>query len=651
MADTGDLDDLHSCTVGGEEKLNAEGEIAVARLAMDGGDLPHAATHVGNALADAPQLPEAHEALAELAAHAGGPEAALALYPMERPYIGAATARAHLLAAAARWDEAVRLLAEIIRTEPGRHWSHVAWLSRADLGRLVTPEAAAHAISRIVGSGLPDPFPEVLRTSLRPFYAAVRTVLAGHSGHPLLLSMTSGLARRYGDHEDAIAWARSAAELDPSHMSAVMLGYALRAAGRADEAITVWERELSRDPSDLSLHVDVAELYAATGRPELGLPWAERAVAADPDDPLVVPALLGIRFSVDGEQAHLLALADHLREHPEHSYAAAVLERHSDGLPWLSRVGGAREATINAMHQFLESPDSKSHHEIEMVTSGVEAPSAVVTLLQSFPNAQVSFQSVPEPDPREPLCPVRTRVWRYEGFVARPAVAAPSAQAQSAVQAVAEVRWPTLPAAYDHAVRLAVLPIDELLGVLVHPPKPREDEQGRYLAAHLPELWIRAVQVFACLGIAHHGTDAPWPESERRQILHDLLMGPEDWVTEAAGTALLAIAWSDPSTREDIGRLLVERMLAACEAYRSRPVEVLPTLCALVRSCPWLDDRFRSLAADFLEIVRRDDELPEPPEAAELRTGLADAAREASEARTATDEKPVRRGLFRRRRR
>ncbi|SEL66280.1 hypothetical protein [Streptacidiphilus jiangxiensis] len=653
MADSGDIDGLHSCSVGGADRLDAEGEIAVARLAMDSGELAHAAAHLANAIATLPTLPEAHEALGELAARAGGADEALALFPMERPYIGAVAARANLLAACGRWDQAVRLLAEVVATEPGRPWSEVAWLSRADLAELVDPKVLAQAVGRIVGSGLPDPFPEVLCTSLRPFYAAVRSVTAAHPRQAMLLSMASGLARRYGDHEESIAWARAAVAVEPSHMGAVMLGYALRAAGRPDEAIAVWTDELSRDPADLSLHVDVAELYAATGRPELGLPWAEKAVAADASDPLVVPALFGIRFSVDQDPAHLLALADHLREHPDHGYASTVLAQHSSGRPWLAGVSPAREATTNALRQFLRSPDIGPDHRLSVVTSAVEAPSSALTLLQAFPNAELEFRSIPRPDPRQPLSPVTTRIWRYRGSVAEPAVPAPSAQAQEAVRAVAEYAWPSLPAAYDHAVRLATVPPADLLGVLAHPPLPREDDQGRVLAANAPDLWVRAVQTFACLGIAHHGTDGPWPESERRQILTDLLMGPEDWVTEAAGLALVAVAWSDPATREDVGHLLVERLLGAAKAFETRPVEVLPTLCALVAACPWLDTTFLDLAATVADAVRRSEEQPEssanpanpeePEEPEEPEASEAPVPRES--------EVPKRWSLFRRSRR
>ncbi|MDQ3789800.1 MAG: tetratricopeptide repeat protein, partial [Actinomycetota bacterium] len=158
--------------------------------------------------------------------------------------------------------------------------------------------------------------------------------------------------------------------------------------------------------------------------------------------------------------------------------------------------------------------------------------------------------------------------------------------------------------AYDRAVVLSALDPRDLLGVLVHPPLPPDDEIGRALARHAPQLWVRAVQVWACLGLAHHRTDQPWPSSRRRELLSDLLNGPEDWVSEAAGLALVATAWAEPTTRADVQKLVVRRMLDAAKAQQTREVTVLASLCELVLAVPELDDRFAALARDVLAAER-----------------------------------------------
>ncbi|WP_316526665.1 tetratricopeptide repeat protein [Kitasatospora brasiliensis] len=584
-----------------DERLTAEGEVAVARLAIDSGELTHAAEHLGDAILADPQLPELHEALAELCAAAGGPAAARELFPLDGPvYLGTAVCRAHVEAAAGDWDAAVGLLAHAIQHEPARPWAHAAWLAREDLPALVDPDTVAQAVARASGS-LPDPLPAEPADAIRPFHDFVQAVVAHHGGHVPLLAMASGLTRRLGDTARAVELADRAHRSAPGYLPAVMLGNALRSDGRPEQALAVWEAELERSAADRDgagsyLAVDVAELYAALDRPAEGLPWLDRVLAAEPDHPKAGPARYGLRHALDGDPAHLLGLADHHRAHPEHEYAQELLERLSHREPWLGLVAGTTEATVNVLHQVLAAPDTDRDTEIECAASTVEPPSSVLAVRLALPRSSVSYQAVGEPDPRLPLIEPTTRIWAWEGTEARPAVAPPAPRSAELVRATAEIFWPTVPAAYDQAVRLAGLPLDDLLGVLVHPPMPREDELGRALLAHQPELWVRAVQVFACLGIAHHRTDQPWEGSERRRVLRDLLLGPEDWVVEAAGFALVAIGWTQSQTRPDVADLLRQRLHHGARARRTRVVTILRSLSALVLVAPWMSEQDRELA-------------------------------------------------------
>ncbi|MFH8379329.1 tetratricopeptide repeat protein [Kitasatospora sp. NPDC018058] len=589
----------------GDDRLAAEGEVAVARLAIDSGDLAHAADHLSDAILSDPQLPELHEALAELCAAAGGPAAARELFPLDgEVYLGTVVCRAHVEAAAGDWDSAVGLLASAIQHEPARPWAHTAWLAREDLPALVDPDAVAQAVARAAGA-LPDRLSVELAHAVRPFDDFVQAVLARNGEHALLLAMASGLTRRLGATARAVELAQRAHRSAPGYLPSVMLGNALRSDGRPEAALAVWEAELAReapekDNSSSYLAVDVAELYGTLGRPADGLPWLDQVLATAPDHPKAAPARYGLRHAIDGDPAHLLGLADHHRAHPDHEYAQDLLERLSHREPWLGMVSGATEATVNVLHQVLGAEGTGRDTEIDCTASAVEPPSSVLAVHLALPRSTVSYQSVGEPDPRLPLTEPTTRIWAWDGTDPRPAVAPPAPASAELVRATAEIVWPTIPAAYDHAVRLAGLPLDELLGVLVHPPLPREDDLGRALLAHQPELWVRAVQSFACLGIAHHRTDQPWEGSERRRVLRDLLLGPEDWVVEAAGFALVAIGWTHPETRADIAELLRQRLEYSARASRSRAVTILRSLAALALAAPWTEPADRDLARHLL---------------------------------------------------
>ena len=208
------------------------------------------------------------------------------------------------------------------------------------------------------------------------------------------------------------------------------------------------------------------------------------------------------------------------------------------------------------------------------------------TAISTAPGLRIEVVGAPEPDPREPRRASAQRLWHYADDVPTPALPAPSATAVERIGQVAHPAWAHPPAAYDAAVGLAGLDLDDLLGLLVHPPAAPANAVGRLLAAHDPSVWVRGVQVWACLGLLHHRTDEPWEGSTRRRVLLDLIWGVEDWVTEAALFALVTAAWVDPSVRSDVARVVAERLADAAAVARSRPVPIAASLAHLALAAP-----------------------------------------------------------------
>ena len=79
------------------------------------------------------------------------------------------------------------------------------------------------------------------------------------------------------------------------------------------------------------------------------------------------------------------------------------------------------EATVNLLHNLLASPSATPDGVHRIAVSRLEPPSALLALRLAFPAAEVSHDTVPEPDPRLPLRPVGTAVWAWRGTDARPA--------------------------------------------------------------------------------------------------------------------------------------------------------------------------------------------------------------------------------------
>ncbi|MET7967808.1 tetratricopeptide repeat protein [Micromonospora sp. NPDC005305] len=568
--------------------LSAEEELALARLALAEGDLRHAAEHVAAALVRAPTLPEVHETLARLAAASGGD---LDLFPLgHHAFVGAVVARAHLLAAAGRPAEGLDLLAAATGYAPAVEWAAVPWVTAPDLPERLDPERTARILMQVCATA-PDPVPRRLRDPLRPYLTLARNAVAVHPAHPLLLGAASALARRLGEIALAVTWASRGVRAQPTKLGEVWLGYAYRSAGRTRDALAALQRAVALDPDDLAVYADIAGTLADHGRLDEALDWIDRALAKDPTFDCAVHTAHRLRFQRDGDVAHLVALADFVRDHPDDTHEHGDLAECCRGRPWLGQVTPAGGPVLDALRQALAADAP-----VAVRLDGLEPPSAMRTAAVAAPGLAVEVAAVADPDPREPRRATTCQLWRYDGTVAAPTLPTPSAEAAERIRQLAHPAWPHPPAAYDAAVGLATLDLADLLGVLLHPPAAPATALGRVLAGQDPSLWVRCVQVWACLGLLHHRTDEPWDGSTRRRVLLELLWGVEDWITEAAMFALVTAAWVDPAVRTDVARVAAERLADVAAVARERPVPIAVSLAHLALATPDLDPSARAVA-------------------------------------------------------
>jgi tetratricopeptide (TPR) repeat protein len=574
-----------------DPKLAAEGELAMARLALDDREYDHAAKHLAGAVGCAPDLPEVHEALADLLRRVG--PRVLDLFPVDGDvYIGTVVARAHLSAAIGQPGEALALLVSATRYEPGLPWAAVPWVEAPDLPGRLDAEVLLRTFVGLAGA-LPDPVPEPDRPPLLPYLTLARHAVHAHGQDGPMLGAASAVGRRLGAFDEAVAWGEQAVGVAPSMMTEIWLGYAYRAANRPDDAIGAWRRALVHDPMNLSIYADVANLLADMGRMDDAIAWTEQALQIDPGYDCAVHTAQALRFRRDGDVDHLVALADFMREHPQESHEHNDLEQVCRDLDWLGTVAAPSEASINVLGQLLES--GKPVTGARMAITDLEVPSAITLLQRLFPGMTVDFTTVSEPDLRRPVAQVGVQLWTYDGTDARPAVPAPSAEAVDGVSALTSYHLSHPAAAYDRAITLSDLPVEDLLGLLVRPPDAPEGPFRRY-----PALWAKCAQTWACLGILHHRPDEPWPTSTRRRILADIVYGVEDWTTETALYGLIVAAWVDPAARTDVRDLVAGRFHAALQAYERRPVTIIQSLASLTLATPRMHPALRERARAVL---------------------------------------------------
>jgi tetratricopeptide (TPR) repeat protein len=569
-----------------DPRRSAHEELTLARQAVDTGDLRHAAGHLAGALSQAPTLPEVHELLSAVAARSGG---GLDLFPIEQhAYVGTVVARAHLLAAAGRSPEAIALLAAASGHQPEIDWAGVPWVADPELAARMDPDALARIAMQLC-TAVGDPAPEAERRSLAPYLTLVRNAIDAYPQHSLLLGAGSALARRIGEVQLAIDWADRGVRVNPSKLAEIWLGYAYRSAGRIREATAALRRAIDHDPDDLSVYADLAGTLADHGRLTDALRWIDRALERDPSFDCAVHTAHRLRFRADGDLGHLVRLADFQREFPDDTHQHTDLAECCADRPWLGRVPGAGDAVADALRQVLTAGPAPTG---ELRIAALEAPSALRTLAAAAPG--LAFAVERSPRARAPRRAGGTVLWQQDGDA--PAVAPPSAAAIQRIQQLAHPMWPHPPAAYDAAVGLATISANDLVALLVHPPRTAGTEVGQALAEHDPALWVRCVQVWACLGLLHHNTDEPWPESARRQILLELVWGVEDWTTEAALFALVTYAWVEPAVRADVAAVVAERLADITRVGDRRPAGLAWSVAQLALSTPDLDPASRTLA-------------------------------------------------------
>jgi tetratricopeptide (TPR) repeat protein len=596
----------------GDPRLTAEGEVGLARLALDDGELGHAANHVAGALAADPTLPDAHEALATVVSRPGG---GVELWPLDgQVFIGTVVARAHALAWIGQYAEALGLLVSAQSHEPSMPWADAAWVQDPAMPSKMAPDDLVSVYAQLFRF-MPDLRQDDVRAVYSPYLTLIRTATAAHPGSSWLWWVASVFFRRFGLYDEAVEAGQRSAQLEPSDRAVIALGYAFREQGRTDDAVAALQQALTFDAQNVSVYADIANLLGTAGRLDEAIGWTDRALAIDPGHDCSLVERHGLYFRREGRIDELVAIADLLRSVEPGTHEA---QHANDELTdrsrqvWLGGIPAPTEAVVNILAQLAEKEVAPGNGSLSV--SAVEPPSALLAFAKVAPGFEVTFTEVLPPDPRrpamlkgEPVRPVELSVWAYDGTTARPAVAPPSEQGAEAVARLAQGVWVHLPAAYDQAVMLSDTRLEDLLGVLVHPPALRSDDPAVW------PMWIRQVQTWACLGIAHHRTDEPWLSSTRRRVLADLAYGPEDWITETALLGLIATAWTNPSTREDVANLIGWRLVAALQAANERPVTILESLSLLALATPGLNPDVADLARDILNPHEPEPQAEEPP--------------------------------------
>ncbi|MFF5289356.1 hypothetical protein [Paractinoplanes globisporus] len=267
--------------------------------------------------------------------------------------------------------------------------------------------------------------------------------------------------------------------------------------------------------------------------------------------------------------------------------------------PWLDRVpmpaGRVADAADQlALLRLAGSIGGLGSHPL--VLPAAEPPSAMMAADRVAGPMPIRIAAFPAPDIRIPLKQGDYAVWRYDGENPVPAVAKPTTEAVRMLRETAAGPWPPPLSARPRAEALGRLPLDDLLGLLAHPPESPDTPHWQDLKLSTPTYWYRVTQPWTCLGILRHREDEPWATSTRRRVLIDLAFGVEDWVADSALLALVTAAHDDPARRAEVRELARARLDEAAVTAASRPVTIAESLAQLMLITPGCtaDDRARA---------------------------------------------------------
>lgn len=604
----------------GDPRAEAEGELSVARLTLDGGDPEHAAVHVAQALHNDPSLADCYAMIDELAGHARDLEELIGWFRIGEPmYLGGAVALAAVYAANGRYAAAVDMLGRITEVRYDVAWCAAPWFGPRLAERLTGIEAAV-AVGHFA-SGLGDPAPTELAEIQAPWLEFARAVAARPETTAQPLGILSSLARRIGGIEDAIEWCTRAERMDRAgvaegemRIGAVMLGFAYRSAGRPKEAIEAWARGLELDPYNIDLYIDMAETCMQQDDHAQAIMWAERAMKYDPAHVMPQAVRLAAIYARSdyADSSAIEALRKLAEANPEHPYPRHLLDEARQSRPWIGFVPWPTEATAQMIGRIMQDrlPSQAPFDDAPHINiTGLETPSPHAVLRAYFPALGVTVSEVAEPDIRRPISTaVGEPLWRYEDIREFATVDPPSAGAVEVLRAVAGPgSWSDPISAYDDSVELGKLSEQDLLGLVAHIPAPDDESwEQRWHAG--PAYWARIAQAWACLGILHHQSEeAAWPGSRRRTLLMRLLFGNEDWSVDAAAFALYVGALVHEDQRAEVASAIGARYLHATLAFGNRATELQEPLAHIVLACPGMDSRLVEYAHELLGLKRAED--------------------------------------------
>lgn len=570
-------------------ELTPEDNVKSAAIAFAKGQLPRAVFHLSFALNVDPQNPNWLNLLQQIIETADDP---LSLVPLKQDISFALLAvRAYILAYRGHYNEGLYWLSQVLKVlaEPIYLPWIADWLSLPEVVASLTTETRTQLLQTLLTKFPGDRIEnEASREHLDRIVVALSQLRQLVPEDEILAFSHIALLRKLGYLEEALELAQNNYEILPCWKTAVSLALVYRTRGEIEPAIDAYQNALDYDPSDLTVLLDMADLFCNAGRFKEGIYCYQKVIDREPEHPWAKPYWLYYQFFQTQDIVWKDSLQIYINEHPDNE-TAIQLFNHLEILlsPYLGYLPEPTDATINILSTSERNPEQGHLEKLKLTF--LESPSSRLVLqlyMQekfALENISIEIEEIQNPDPRLPLTPVNYLLWRYEGIDPYPNIEPPREEVVEAIASLAMQPYSLnswCQNARQIAISLGQEHLNSLLGVMVHPPQ------------HPPEMtiwtWLHRIQIAAAFAIAY--LDTGWKNSLRKQVLFDLARGPMDWTTEAAIIALMQIALEDEEAAIDIISLFRE-LLENIPTSGHCPYLYGLIYCSLY--LPSIDDEFR----------------------------------------------------------
>lgn len=301
-------------------------DLALARRALDEGDIKHAAHHVACALGEDANDDDALAFADDLLSRVDDPLALASLGDGEASYAIVAF-RGLVLARLGELAEAIDLVLQVVAVRPDV--DYMAWVERwtRDDRALVgiDPIRLAASVKRLADGLLSSPsaapYTNATFDRVHDWLVELRARLPADSA---LAMMHAIMLRRAGRLEDALGVARAAHTAGPDYRTAIAVAGACRALRDLDGAVAAFEDASRFDPTDVAAILDVGDIRLEQARFDDALAAYHRALELEPDNAWAVPSALyaEVRLGRPDARAKLHAYA---ARNPGNQRAAELL--------------------------------------------------------------------------------------------------------------------------------------------------------------------------------------------------------------------------------------------------------------------------------------------------------------------------------------